>query len=456
MSLVKPFDARQVPDFNFSYAMVGLMVGIYWTMTWQNAQAFNSCALNPHEGRMGGIVGGYRNFIGGAMGGLLSLAVLAYLRHPQHAADAAAVHDIVDRIKDSATRDQMLGPVAVTHLLPIGIRGLLCSTLLMGIFSTDGMHLHSWSSIMIQDVILPLRKNPLGVKQHLLLLRLGIVMVAFLAFVFGALFRQSELVGMWFGVTQAIFCGGAGAALLGGLYWKWGNTAGAWVGMITGSFLSLAGIVIRQPFWNELHAAPWAVPIVNHMGAHFPLNGQYIGLVASASALTLYVVVSLLTCREPHNMDRLLHRGAYAVEADRVPPGVSLRRFDLAKFIGIDHQFTRSDRWLTMGMFWWNIAWLVVFVIGCTIQVFHRISTGAWTEFWLWNVIWIPLPLGVVTTIWFSIGCTKDMRTFFRTLRGERVDTADDGTVSRAQDLTVPEPAPAGVTASSDTEAAGD
>ena len=107
-------------------------------------------------------------------------------------------------------------------------------------------------------------------------------------------------------------------------------------------------------------------------------------------------------------------------------------------------------------MFWWNIAWLVVFIIGCTAQVFHPFSKDSWIQFWLWKSIWIPLPIGIITTIWFTIGCTRDMRTFFRTLRGERVDLADDGTVSRAQDLTVPEPAPAGVAASSDTEAAGD
>ena len=99
-------------------------------------------------------------------------------------------------------------------MLPIGIRGLLCSTLLMGLLSTDGMHLHSWSSILVQDVIMPLRKRPLTTRQHLLLLRLGMVLVAVCAFTFGALFRQGQFVQMWFGITQSIFCGGAGPSSL--------------------------------------------------------------------------------------------------------------------------------------------------------------------------------------------------------------------------------------------------
>ena len=294
--------------------MIGLVVGVYWTMSWQNAHAFNSCGLTPHETRMGGILGRYRGFIGTASGALLSLALLTYLYHPNHAAGAGAVRELISRIPDKQYQSQMLGPVALTHILPIGIRGLLCATLLMGVFSTDGMHLHSWSSILVQDVILPLRKRPLSVQHHLLLLRLGMVLVAVFAFIFGALFRQSEYVQMWFGVSQALFCGGAGAAIIGGLYWRKGTTQGAWTGMIVGVLLSVGLLILRQPFWNEMHASF----AVHHLGQNFPLNGTYISFVSSFAALAFYVMVSLATCREPHDMNRLLHRGQYADPDDKV------------------------------------------------------------------------------------------------------------------------------------------
>ena len=93
---------------------------------------------------------------------------------------------------------------------------------------------------------------------------------------------------------MAIYVGGAGAVIIGGLYWKKGTTEGAWSALITGSGLAVGGILARL-IWPE-----------------FPLNGMQVSFTACLSAVVVYVVVSLLTCKEDFNMDRLLHRGQYA------------------------------------------------------------------------------------------------------------------------------------------------
>src|SRR5471030_1305485 len=99
---------------------------------------------------------------------------------------------------------------------------------------------------------------------------------------------------MWFTVTQAIYTGGAGAAIIGGLYWKKGTAQGAWAALLTGSGLSVGGIIARQIY-----------------GDQFPLNGMQISFFATLAAIAVYGLVSLLTCREDFNMDRMLHRGAH-------------------------------------------------------------------------------------------------------------------------------------------------
>jgi SSS family solute:Na+ symporter len=92
-----------------------------------------------------------------------------------------------------------------------------------------------------------------------------------------------------------VYVGGAGAAIIGGLYWKNGTTAGAWAALATGSVLAGGGIVARQ-IWRR----------------DFPLNGTEISLCASAAAVIVYAAVFWLTCRRDFDMDRMLHRGVHA------------------------------------------------------------------------------------------------------------------------------------------------
>jgi len=415
-SLVNPFDSFSLKDFNIWYVLMGIGVGIYSTMAWQNSHAFNSSSATPHESRMGSILGGWRTFAQGVMITLLAVCAMTYLKSP---AGATVVQASLAQIGDSSVADQMRIPVALSHLLPMVVKGMLLAICLMGIISGDGIHLHSWSSIFVQDVVMPLCKNPLSVKQHLLLLRCGVIGVAVFAFLFGALFPQTEYIALWFTVTQAIFTGGAGAAIIGGLYWSRGTSAGAWTGMLVGSLLSVGGIGVRLYYQKML-------------GQEFLLNGMQISFYATLAALLSYVVVSLLTCKKPHNMDRLLHRGDYAVEPEAAGEAVHEAPHKvrwLYRIIGIDAHFNRMDRWITVGIFVWSMFWFLLFVVGTAVYFVHPWSNKLWAGYWLVTGIFLPMVVGVVTTVWFTIGCWQDMRLFFRRLREETVDARDDGSV---------------------------
>ncbi len=409
-SLVNPFDSFSAHDFNLWFVLIGIFLSTYTTMAWQNNHAFNSSAATPHESRMGYILGNWRGFAWGVMVTMLALCAFTYLARAQGAQN---VQNVLNTIPDQHTREQMRVPVALSQLMPLGIKGLLCSIVLMGILSGDGIHLHSWSSIFIQDVVMPLRKKPLSTRQHLLILRLAVVGVAAWAFCFGALFPQTEYMAMWFGVTEAIYTGGAGAAIIGGLYWSRGTAAGAWAGLLTGSILSVSGIVIRQIYPN------------------FPLNGREISLAASLMAIGIYIVISLLTCKVPHNMDKLLHRGTFAIKDDQEQEqkDAGNRISWIQRIVGINAEFTRSDRWITLGIFGWSLFWFLVFAVGSAWYLIHPWSNEIWADYWLITSLGLPFLIAIATTIWFTIGCWKDIRLFFRRLKTEPIDTKDDGSV---------------------------
>lgn len=417
-SLLNPFDSMGLKDFNIWYVLMGLFGIVYRTMAWQNQSAYSTAAVTAHESRMGGIMSSWKGLGNGAVITLLAVCAMTYLAHPDFATQSAAVKAEVAQIAQPQIQEQMTIPTAVEHMLPAGIKGMLCIILLMGVFGGDGTHLLSWGSIFIQDVVVPLRKKPFPPEEHIRLLRWSMTGVALFAFLFGCLFKQTEYVMMWWVVTEALYVGGAGVAIIGGLYWKKGTTAGAWAGLLSGSGLVTGGIVARQ-IWGE----------------GFPLNGAQISFFGSIAACLVYGITSLLTCREDFDMDRMLHRGAYAVESEKKYETKSKTRVTWGKLIGLDEHFTFGDKILAGGLFGWSMLWFGVFVVGTAWNLIAPWPIAVWSNFWYVVGIGIPIFFAFVTAIWFTWGGIRDMRSFFRRLREERVNALDNGMVVNHHNL---------------------
>jgi len=422
-SLLNPFDSMELKDFNLWYVLMSMFISIYGTLAWQNASAYNSAAITPHASVMGGILGRWRESGKTAVIVLMAVCAVTFLHHPDFAAQAAIAHKEVASIADPQIQKQMEVPIALSYLLPTGIKGLLCAILVMGILGGDSTHLHSWGGIFVQDVLVPLRKKPFGAGAHIRVLRLSIAGVALFAFVFGALFQQTEYIVMWWQVTMAIYVGGAGAAIIGGLYWKKGTTAAAWTALLTGSGLSVGGILARQFY-----------------GDAFPFNGIQVSFLSILSAIAFYVIVSLLTCREDFNLDRLLHRGQYAVlrpEIEKMTAAQSVKKAGLSwgKFIGCDDNFTRTDRWIAGSLFCWSTLLFCAFVVGTIWNLIAPWPISIWSTYWHIAGIGIPVLISFVTAIWFTWGGSRDIRRLFRSLRQQKVNPLDDGTVVGHQNL---------------------
>ena len=339
------------------------IVRVYSYRAWQGSSAYNSSAKNAHEAKMAFILGEFRGQVLFLLSMLVPVFVFAMFHLPQFADQAASAQATISGIGDETIENQMRVPIALRELLPIGVMGLFAAVIVAAAVSTDDTYLHSWGSIFIQDVVMPFRKKPLGRRAHMLLLRTAIFGVAVFGFTFSLVFPLNEFILMYFQITAAIFIGGAGAVILGGLYWNRGTVEGAWAGMIAGSMLSVGGIALRNIVWPyylpDLKAMWPGVHAIQALPETFPFNGMQMAFGVAMFCVLLYVVVSLLSGREPIDMDRLLHRGKWAIENEGHHPGQKAAsvgpvpnldtkglplREKLWRRLGVNRDFTRGDK----------------------------------------------------------------------------------------------------------------
>jgi len=424
--MIHPFRGQNIPDFNAWYYLMYAILSIYATRAWQGSQAYNSSPRSPHEAKMGSIVGTFRGQTIIMVSFLLPVAVYVILRHPDFSHIAASINAILDQIDDENIRNQMTVPVAMSLILKTGMVGCFAAVFLAAFVSTHDTYLHSWGSIFIQDVVMPFRKKPFTEKQHLRLLRISILCVALFIFIFSLIWTQTEAILLWFQITASIWLGGAGAVIIGGLYWKKGTTAAAFVAIIAGSALSLAGITIQQAYkygWWGLEG-------------EFFLNGMHISFFVTIICFLLYVAISLLSREKPFNLDKLLHRSEFAVSNDAVkggiqPQGLFSRFFEK---LGLTSEFNKRDRFLFFLSLFYFLGWFIAFVVITAYNKIYEDITGnyvpaeSWLTFWRYY-IWFMFVFVTIYLIWITIGGILDIRMMLRTLRTNQHDKEDDGWV---------------------------
>jgi len=456
-SFLNPFDTGNFTQFNLLYVLIGVVSMVYNRMSWQGTQGFNAAASSPHEQKMAGLLGTFRGGFTYTTILLLGLAAYTYMHHPEYAEGQQAVQEeLVNRIQfDDPTvtqtiRSQMTVPVALREILPVGITGVFVAMMIFLLVSTDTTYLHSWGSIFVQDVVMPLHKKPVTTKRQILYLRLAIFGIAVFAWTFSMYFGQVTYILMFFSLTGAIYMGGAGIVILGGLYSRRGTSQGAWTAMIVGASLGVFGFIC-QKFWST-HIYGWmsenaedflvaftgmleswggALPFVNWevTPTSFPISGQEMLFITMFCSTITYVVVSLLTCKEPFNLDRMLHRGEYNLEHKPLKTP-KVKKGWIGRVVGIDDEYSRGDRWLAWGVFAFTLFKVGTFllVVGWNLFI-ERWSIQGWLNYF--HYFFIPFMVGLagITSVWFLIGGSWDLSRLFRNLKNIQRNALDNGQV---------------------------
>jgi Na+/proline symporter len=374
---------------------------------------------------------------------------------------------------------QLTLPLVLRRILPRWLLSLVVLLGLLMVLSTDDTRIFDLASTWTQDFVLTFFKTPPSPRTHLRLFKAVACLVGACFWAGSCFLSQLDYISMFVSIAAAIWTAGAGAVVTFGLYWRRGTTAGAWTALITGGGLSALGMTIQRgwastvyPFlsahgWDaavrralEAASAPfvpwidWRVPDAL-WPVKFPINSGEIYFIAAASAVLLYVVVSLLTCRKPFDMEQMLHRGAAAkpprsdeirVTSDerretknenslvtRHSSLVTVAKRLMAQLVNITPDYTRGDRIVTWIVFGYSIVYkfLIAFVLAAVLSRAMHWGAGEWGNYFFVVSVIVPAAVGLVTVVWFGIGTVRDLRRLFRDLETRVRDDADNGFVSK-------------------------
>ncbi|NWJ50797.1 MAG: sodium:solute symporter [Bacteroidetes bacterium] len=411
-SLVNPFDASKVQDFNPWFFFIGMFGIVYTKLSWQGNSSFNIAAKSAHEARMADVLTNWRLVPQWGLF-LVFVPIVAYtvFHHGDFKGIADSINATLSSVGSPSEQSQLRVPMVLNYLLPVGLKGAFVAIMLAASITCHNTYMHSWGSILIQDCIMPLRKKAFEPKEHLKYLKLSILGVGITIFILSILFQQTEKVFLFLNISGAIFVGGSGAVIIGGLYWKRGTTPAAWAAMITGATAASLNLILNQIIPN------------------FPINGQWGWFIAMISATFVYVIVSLLTPKPKINFDQLLHRGAYEVKNDhKVIDDQPLKGW---KVLGTTKEFTKGDKFIYVITMGWTFLWVLVFVVGTIYYLLvDKISNNQWVSFWK-TYTYIFLIASIIVTIWFTIGGIKNLKEMIHALRFMVRDHNDSGFVDK-------------------------
>ncbi len=490
-SMVNPFDAGKA-DFNPWYYIIGVFGIILNRLSWQGSQAYNCSAKSPHEAKMAGVLSGFRWWAFLFALTLIPLVAYMIMHHPNYSDLALKVTQMIEGIKNEQVRDQMLVPVTMTLYMPIGLTGAFIAAMFAAFISTHDTYLHSWGSIFIQDVVVPIRKTPFSPKQHIWALRISILFVGVFICIFSSFFRQTTHILYFFALTAAVWLGGAGVVIIGGLYTKRGNTVGAYVALIAGSIIAVGGMILEQLYksWYgtnffvqaqymymffvvfallaciiagriiqlnrskltgylcavtgfiiiglilfliEKSKPDWALLNSPWLEHRFFLTGQWIYFIAMASSFELYFVFSFFCKPVVFDLDKMLHRGKWQIASDHgsVKTIVSPNvkdAFSIRKVFGITEEFTVGDKLIYAIAIVKSLILFMLFLIMTICAILWKINDKQWAMYHYFFLLFM-ISSSFIIAVWFFIGGTCDMVGMFKKLKTAKRDFDDDGRV---------------------------
>ena len=345
---------------------------------------------------------------------------------------------------------QMMLPMAMRQMLPVGMIGLFCLMIILFIISTDDSRIFGAVTIMVQDCVVPfVNRDWLTPERHIKLIKIFAILVGLIYLVCSYYMAQLDYIKMFVDGVFGVWLAGCGPMFVFGLYSRFGTSAGAWVSLVSGSLLNLIGLIIRFTWAGTLYpfikAHGWVEPLGNFLEKISfkpylvfkmdelvsPINPIEWAFFATMVSLISYVVVSWLTYKEPFNLERMLHRGKYATEGEKPLQTKWTIKNVFGKLIGITPEYTKGDKVIAWGVFAYTYGYkfFLCFVVVVICNAISPWRIEWWSSYFLITSLVVPGVMAAITSVWFAWGGTRDLLRCFKELKGRVANPLDNGMV---------------------------
>ena len=346
---------------------------------------------------------------------------------------------------------QQMLPVTLRNMLPAGMLGLFCLLMVLAMISTDDSRIFSATITISQDVILPYIKRELTPRQHMWILRAVAISIGIFFFLGSSFMAQLDYINLYVTLVCTMWLGGCGPVIVFGLYSRFGTTLGAWASLLNGMFMSVIGAAVQRN-WAD-HVYPWLArhglvesvgSVLETLSAPFnpivvwkmdavkcPINSYEWYFITMMVSLGLYFLFSRLSGEKPFNLERMLHRGKYALDGERVITGVWTWKNLYNKLIGITSEYTFWDKVIAWCYFCYSMIYrfLGTFILVLIWNVFQPWPMSWWGYYFLIVFVIVPGVMAAITAVWFGICGGIDLRAMFRDLNARVANHLDDGRV---------------------------
>lgn len=138
-------------------------------------------------------------------------------------------------------------PAFLREVLPVGIIGLVVAGMLAASMSTYSGYLLAWSSVISQDIALPVIRRPLRKRTQLRVNQVTVLLLALFIIVWGLFYIIPDATYFYLQMTANIFLAGTFWAVVGGVYWRKAHRIGAYCSLIFGAACTLIYFLVPDP-----------------------------------------------------------------------------------------------------------------------------------------------------------------------------------------------------------------